>query len=378
MIGRTNCGGSGESSDYNLQLKVPATKTFARSGEQLTFNATDSNITFLCDISVNITIPTTASLSKYRTSLAATSSDEYALFGGGHGDDIYDNLVYYNCVDAYNKELIRSNPQSLTKARDEFAACTAGNYSIFAGGKGEDGRYATVDIYNKELIHSIGTDLSFARYNLEATALGDYAIFGGGYYIDTGCVDAYNSELVMSALQPFPAQMFDHAATTVGDYALFGGGRTRNSNNDIVTTKAVYVYNRELILCASDIELLKYSDYGMAATTVGNYALFSHGTYVEAYNNELIKTILPDKLVYCGRSLTATTVDNHALFCGGDSSYGGANAYNQELVHSRLTNLSVQRNYLASATIGHFALFAGGHSSSRYYSTVDSYKMISI
>ena len=70
--------------------------------------------------------------------------------------------------------------------------------------------------------------------------------------------------------------------------------------------------------------------------------------------------------------LAATSVGNYALFGGGDSST--VDAYDTSLTRSTPTALSVARESLAVASVGNYALFGGGfYSSSEGSSTVDAY-----
>ena len=78
------------------------------------------------------------------------------------------------------------------------------------------------------------------------------------------------------------------------------------------------------------------------------------------------------------RDLAGASVGNYALFAGGKSSSGitsTVNAYNSSLVRSTPTALSQARGNLAGASVGDYALFAGGYtnSSPSYNSTVDAY-----
>ena len=79
-------------------------------------------------------------------------------------------------------------------------------------------------------------------------------------------------------------------------------------------------------------------------------------------------------------NLAATTVGNYALFGGGrsgGSSYSSkVDAYDTTLVRSTLTQLSVARDNLKATTVGNYALFGGGSGSSSYSSTVDAYRII--
>ena len=164
------------------------------------------------------------------------------------------------------------------------------------------------------------------------------------------------------------------AATTVGDYALFGGGKESN-----VTTDAMDYYTNSLVKGTGDLRDAK-SD--LAATTVGDYAIFAGGyvnppdqgwnaSYsVDTYDSSLTRrtgTVLSQRRAY----LASTTVGNHALFGGGDDS---VDAYNTTLTRITLTALSVARRYLAATTVGNYAIFAGGNEiGSSYKDTVDAY-----
>lgn len=162
------------------------------------------------------------------------------------------------------------------------------------------------------------------------------------------------------------------AATTVGNYAIFAGGKERN-----VTTDAMDYYTNSLVKGTGDLRDAK-SD--LAATTVGDYAIFAGGyvnlaeqgwniSYsVDTYDSSLTRrtgTILSQRRAY----LAAATVGNHALFGGGDDS---VDAYDTNLTRSTPTVLSGARRRLAATTVGDYALFGGGYGSS-YKDTVDVY-----
>lgn len=77
-----------------------------------------------------------------------------------------------------------------------------------------------------------------------------------------------------------------------------------------------------------------------------------------------------------GRNLlAAATIGNYALFAGGYSSNyrGNVDAYDTSLVHTTPTELSQARSSLAATTVGNYVLFGGGDRSSNYSSTVDAY-----
>ena len=145
---------------------------------------------------------------------------------------------------------------------------------------------------------------------------------------------------------------------------------------------------------------LSVARYGLASTTIGNYALFGGGyalcpnieyfLTVDAYNTSLTRTI-PTPLSGDARyHLSATTIGNYALFGGGygsirdtpssSSSHGGTtsivDAYDASLTRTTPTPLSESRCRLSSTTIGNYALFGGGESDTGYdgsSTTVDAY-----
>ena len=72
--------------------------------------------------------------------------------------------------------------------------------------------------------------------------------------------------------------------------------------------------------------------------------------------------------------LAATSVGNYALFGGGSPFFSTVDAYNTSLTRTSPTALSEARGNLAAASVGNYALFGGGYKgNSVYCSTVDAY-----
>ena len=311
-------------------------------------------------------------LSEGRASLAATTVGGYALFGGGEAGDFVPNTA----VDAYTTSLVHSTPAPLSCSRESFAATTVGNYALFGGGSSS----RTVEAYTESLVLSNATSLSSAREGLAATTVGGYALFGGGgdgAAMAEGTVDAYTTSLVRSTPAPLSEERDDLAATTVGNYALFGGG-------DGGAGGPVDAYTTSLVHSTTASRTEGRSD--LAATTVGGYALFGGGLYkgsaprastyisfsgtVDAYTTSLVRSTATS-LSSAREGLAATTVGGYALFGGGFYEGGSAratgvaysatvDAYTTSLVHSTTTSLSEGRGKLAATTVGGYALFGGG------------------
>lgn len=158
------------------------------------------------------------------------------------------------------------------------------------------------------------------------------------------------------------------AATTVGDYAVFGGGMRPS---DLTGTGLVEVYNSGLVRSLPSAYLSVARGY-LAATTVGNYALFGGGhgsrqyqTTVDAYSSSLVKST-PTAFSTPRGWATATTVGNYAYFLCGRSTdtncLNSADYYDGSLTHSFWTSLTNWGKYdLASTTVGNCAIFGGGY-----------------
>ena len=159
------------------------------------------------------------------------------------------------------------------------------------------------------------------------------------------------------------------AATTIGNYALFGGGYYVDGSAivDAYDTSLTRTIPTELSIARRDL----------AATTVGNYALFGGGEglssspkkTVDAYDTSLTRTI-PTELSVARYKLAATKVGNYALFGGGlPSNKTTADVYDTSLTRTIPTALSKGRGNLAATTVGNYALFGGGNNSA----VVDAY-----
>ena len=292
----------------------------------------------------NLTRFTGANLSQARAFLAATTVGNYAIFGGGlFKSSNTGNSIPSGCVDAYNNTYFtKSNPTTLSTQRSSPAAATIGNYALFAGGydgsAGGDGYLDTIEVYDNNLnkITSPAALLSEEKSGPAATTVGNYVLFGGGsdYYIKT--VDAYNASLAKTTVATLNKGRGELAATTVGDYALFGGGYNPYADgNKYYDTVDVYYKT----LTKTTPLVLSQARSELAATTVGDYAIFAGGSYyspspnyldvVDIFHSTLVRTD-SEPLVEAKSSMAATTLGNHALFAGGNTDNGatfGVEAY---------------------------------------------------
>ena len=189
---------------------------------------------------------------------------------------------------------------------------------------------------------------------------------------------------------------YNLAAASVGDYALFAGGVLASSDpvNDFYDgkcTKVVDAYDKSLT--RTNPTTLYRPRFNMAATSVGNYAFFGGGQATSYYSGEytsdmdIYDTTLTQTAIAsldfneARYNLAAASVGDYAIFAGGSNSGGGrlssAYAYSTSLTKSTPSSLSSSRTNLSAASVGNYALFAGGSDTANYNNpmstTVDTY-----
>jgi len=212
-------------------------------------------------------------LSQARALGAATTVGNYALFGGGY----YDASTYTAVVDAYDMSLSRTTPTGLNYDGESLVAATVGGYALFSCLE-RDFYSSPVIAYDTSLTRTFPSKLNKCREELAATTVGGYALFGGGCMMPSGTysmtylavVDAYNISLTRTTPTELSEGRAYIAATTVGDYALFGGGYGG--------PKYSVVDAYDTSLTRTTPTALSEKKHYMAATTLGDYALFGGGS----------------------------------------------------------------------------------------------------
>lgn len=241
--------------------------------------------------------------------------------------------------------------------------------------------------YSAELDrHGMAAALSVARYDIRTATVGNYALFAGGFtskstfgYRVSSSVDAYNASLTKSTPTELSCKRCGHAAASVGGYALFAGGASAYNMlgyySDIVGS--VDAYNASLTRSAAHVF---GNTAAIGGAAVGNYALFAGGTTdaqinddnvtsgVLAYDPSLTFTTAPD-LSVARADVKGASVGNYALFAGGKASSKctTVDAYNASLTRTTATALSSTANNDAAATVGNHAIFVGNTASADIY-----------
>ena len=318
---------------------------------------------------------TATGLSIARYKLAATHVGDYALFGGGASSS--SKLA----VDAYSSSLVKSTPDSLKSGYGiTVTSSHIGNYAVFRTGE-------AITAYNNSLTKTTKTGLG-SRCSMAASSNGSYILFTDGELIEF-----FNSSLTLVSSVNLDAYHMRLSATHVGNYIIMAGGF-----NGEDTIYDVYAFDKSLTQkFPTDLSVARCR---LAATHVGNYALFGGGassysdnsdngvphSTVDAYNASLTKTT-PSTLSKARYGLAATHVGDYALFGGGTDAgayedynmYDTVDAYNTSLTKTTPSTLSKARNNLAATHVGNYALFGGGMDeqyAGSSMSTVDVYVII--
>ncbi len=272
----------------------------------------------------------------------------------------------------------------LSEARFMSTVGNVGDYVLFAGGAfGLWGEYGdilttlTVDAYSSKLVRSTPSPLQRASemyegefegvYEQTSVRFGDYAVFWGGESIVYGSSEgedysyrsdwramgnAYDSKLLRHDL---PENGTDDTnlpvGATAGGYVIFCGGSVYHDSG--TNSGEVFAYTENLSNVG--VEALSIARTYMAASSVGDYALFAGGTYywentsyatVDAYDINLVHT-LPTELSVARDCLKGAKVEGYCLFAGGyvtDEGDGGysdvVDVYDSTLVRRQAPPLS--------------------------------------
>ena len=253
--------------------------------------------------------------------------------------------------------------------RTNLAGTNIGNYALFAAGVTSNGsRISDVEAFNTSLTKTTPTSLNVARSRSVATNVGNYALFAGGcwgysnsYLYSSNEVEAYDKSLTRTLPTDMSADREDLAATNVGNYALFAGGSTRGSNGGFLDS--VDAYNTSLTRSTATSLPAKKS-YSCGGHSIG-HAIFAGGyddggatNNVYAYDTSLTRSILTELPTKVYNLISAYIGDgNYTLFAGGNSSSDVVYAYDVSL--TRLTrNLSSSKSVKLSSRVNQYVAFS--------------------
>ena len=318
---------------------------------------------------------------------AVARTPDYLIFSGG-GDGNYGTRI----VNAYNSELVnQSSISDLLYSTEKHAGASVGSRVVFAGGRydrDETPTQAKANSFSNSLVRTEPSSLSVARRDLAAATAGtsQYAVFAGGSTSGNAvsattvsdAVDAYDSSLVKTTPSALYVARSGLAASSAGTYVIFAGG---DSGDGAVSS--VDAYSASLI--HSSVASLSSGRFFLASTSPeeGEKALFGGGDsgagtgesdIIDTYNSLLVK-LEPIYLSVARGSLSATSID-FSIFAGGEpvgttTSSKIVDAFSSDLIRVSIENLEEGSKYLASGSIGKYGLFYGGSTGGQYSFTSD-------
>ena len=178
------------------------------------------------------------------------------------------------------------------------------------------------------------------------------------------------------------------AAIDIGDYALFAGGLksypSYYSNNAVEAIKDATVSNPASLSVGLSYPIgVKAGNYALIAGGTENWNQQNGGTpssVVNAYNSSLTRSI-PNAMSSSRVYHSCASIGNYALIAGGTNDgtqyTATVDVYDGSLTRSNASDLSVARIYMGATSVGDYVLFAGGsYKPNRYgrpYDGVDTY-----
>lgn len=312
-------------------------------------------------------------LNTTRSGFAASSTGDYALFGGGSlWNTGKGKMTYYKTVNAYNKSLVKCSAPDLSEARGAIAGRVS-SYALFAGGR-DNGSYGcnSVDAYDNSLVHYTPEDLSRLAWSQTSASTKSYALFAAGVSSGLGSsgldyesnIDAYDSSLTKTALSETLAQQgVGIASTSLGDKAIFAGGGWSTTNYNMHTDRVTVIDDSLTVVSPENLPSPRENSTAMS---VGEYALIVGGRggtstssgdknldEVVVYDSSLTRSLL-SPMPFAVESGHATTLKGFALL-GATSPTIGVFAFDASLT---MTVLSPSIELGVGTTVGGYALFA--------------------
>ena len=287
-------------------------------------------------------------------------------------------LTYYGTVDALSAGV--TNP----------AATGMNGYVLFAGGKketgtGTSGYSSIIDAYDTSLTKHAAGNLLYPFTYVSATSLNDLSFFAGGSKGSsdkTNSVTVVNTSLSSSQVSTRMASSLDDlAATTVGNHAIFGGGIPVGGGY----SSMVVAYNSSLT--REDMTKFAKSIGRRGATTVGNHAIFaggiygavnlSYGTDIDVYDSSLTKVTTSIALTTGRGFVRGSTVGKYAIFAGGNSfstKLDAVDVFDSSLTKiESVSSLSEARTAIGATRTSACALFIGGETADNDSAVIDAY-----
>jgi hypothetical protein len=333
---------------------------------------------------------------------AGASVNGTAIFAGGVWSRYAPSVDAYK-VDGEGNVTKLEDVDALSEGRYYLAGASAGNVVFFAGGSTGSSYSNAVDAYKVDgdtviKLDMTDKELTVAREHLAGASVGNVVFFAGGYrnsYSDA--VDAYKvdgneiTKLDMTSI-PLTVERDDLLGTAAGNIVFFAGGEGGGGMSAAVD--AYKVDEEGNVTKLTGVEDLSEARECLAGASAGNVVFFAGGEgedgvsiAVDAYEvdeeGNVTKLTGITALSEARWYLAGASAGNVVFFAGGEGEDGvsiAVDAYevDEEGNVTKLTDvdaLSEARWYLAGASAGNVALFAGGEGEDGVSNAVDAYKV---
>lgn len=226
--------------------------------------------------------------------LTGVTFGNYALFAGGTND-----RTRFASAVAFSADWKRTILSDLDAAGDNIGGACNSNYAIFAGGWNSSGFVSSATAYDSTLtkVTPLPPSLSVARNNIAAGTAGDYALFVGGETGSnsaTNVAEAYDKNLNKLSAANYTWTVRKASAASLGSYLLVAGGMGAANHYNIAR-----YYDSNLVL--HETGALFHLSIDGSAASAGEYAYFYGGHQGNSYWGEVDVYHLPNKVtVYPG------------------------------------------------------------------------------
>ncbi len=210
---------------------------------------------------------------------------------------------------------------------------TCGSKIFFAGGFDETVSFDVVDIYDTQTKGWSVEHLSVDRFSLAAVSHGNMVMFAGGVHfpdpygpVFQNTIDIYNIGSGLWTLDYLSESRMGMAATVVGDIAIFAGGmHWNNSDDEFITSDRVDIYNFTTKTW-SQASLSQARAYA-SAVAVGSKVIIAGGVTSIDHPTNRVDIYDTSTGIWTTASLTKPrcAVDNAAVVSGKAYFAGGGN-----------------------------------------------------
>lgn len=308
------------------------------------------------------------------------SAGDYAIFAGGNSV-----AAHHYFVNAYDADLTKTVAPNLNNEREDFAGAyiSTDKYTLFAGGTDDDGNViAAVDAYDASLTHINVADMEVPREQMASASVGKYAIFAGGLDVEgsrSGDVEYFYrgtsqiSNNTMNSSYDLQIRSKDIVGGTNGTLAIFYTWYSSTDRIDAYNSSLTYSKVTDVGVVRDNRSIARAGDYAIVAGGLANNLPCADMNI--ALNQSL--TITPvDDIQEARYFIPSTSLGQYAVFAGGHLTRGASGSskvdlYDASLTHTIAADITTGVHDHAVASVGNYALIAGGNRNGNNYAYSD-------